>query len=74
MLLEGEPAKRLDSTTRIRKLIDNRTTSSQADVATVKEWLQEEFPTLVTDMTKADVQTKIESLAQSLYKALAVYY
>jgi hypothetical protein len=37
MLLEGEPARRLDSTPRIRRLIDRRSSATQLDVETVKE-------------------------------------
>jgi len=55
MLLEGDPAKRLDSTPRIRKLIDTWITATEKNVVDVKEWLQEEFPTSVTDVAEADV-------------------
>jgi hypothetical protein len=74
MLLEGEPARRLDSTPRIRKIIDKRATATQFDVDTVKEWLTEEFPTSVQDITEADVQTEIENLSQGNEEALATYY
>jgi hypothetical protein len=75
MLMEGEPAKRLDSTPRIRKLIDRRSTDSpQIDVDTVKEWLMEEFPSSVQDVTETDVQTEIEGLLQMADEPLAAYY
>ncbi|KAH8780636.1 hypothetical protein F5882DRAFT_463241 [Hyaloscypha sp. PMI_1271] len=74
MLLKGEPARRLDSTPRIRRLINNRASASGADIDTVKEWLMEEFPTSVDDVTKADVQSEIESLEQGTTEALAAYY
>jgi hypothetical protein len=74
MLLEGEPARRLDSTPRIRRLIDNREAAAAAHVNTVKEWLMEEFPTSVEDVTEIDVQSEIESLEQGPAEALASYY
>jgi len=42
--------------------------------AEIKEWLQEEFPTLVTDVTEIDVQTEIDSLSQGSEEPLAQYY
>ena len=74
MLLEEEPARRLDSTPRIRRIIDKRSTATKEDVNTIKEWLTEEFPTSVQDITESDVQTEIENLAQEKDEALATYY
>jgi hypothetical protein len=64
----------LDSTPRIRKLIDNRDTATDNDVNVVKEWLMEEFPTSVDDITEIDVQTEIKSLEQGPTEALGAYY
>jgi hypothetical protein len=63
MLLEREPARRLDSTPQIRKLVDKHSTAVSEHVETVKEWLIEEFPTSVEDLAEANVQTEIEDLS-----------
>ena len=55
MLLEGEPTRRLNSTPRIRKLVNNRTIATKGDIETIKEWLIEEFLTLVNDVTEVDI-------------------
>ena len=55
MLLEGEPARRLNSMPRIRKLVDNCTIATEGDIETIKEQLMEEFLTLVDDVTEVDV-------------------
>jgi hypothetical protein len=74
MLLEGEPARRLDSILRIRKIVNKRSEATQVDMNTIKEWLTEEFPISVQDITEADIQTEIENLSQGANKALAIYY
>jgi hypothetical protein len=56
MLLEGEAAKRLDSTPRLRRIVDQHSTAKARDVDDIKEWLQEEFPTAVTDVAEVDMQ------------------
>jgi len=55
MLLKGEPARCLNSIPRIRKLIDNRASANEANIETIKEWLMEEFLTLVDDVTEINV-------------------
>lgn len=47
MLLEGEPARRLDSTPRIRRIINKRSTATREDINIIKEWLTEKFPTSI---------------------------
>lgn len=72
MLFGGEPAKRLDSTPRIRKILDRRANAIQYDVTTVKEWIQEEFPMAVTDVT---VHTEMDQLRLLDHdEPLAAYY
>ena len=74
MLLEGEPAKRLDSTPPIREIIDNRETATTQDVNHVRDWLLEEFPTAVTDVAKTDVHVEIGQWRQGRDEPLAAYY
>lgn len=71
---QGEPTKSLDSTPRLRKNVDRRNTAKEGDVEYIKEWLQEEFPTSVTDVAEVDVQTEIDSLSQGREEPLAQYY
>jgi hypothetical protein len=42
----------------------------KGEVAEIKEWLQEEFPVLVTDV-KIDLQKKIDPLTQGSEEPLA---
>jgi hypothetical protein len=62
MLLKDKPARRLDFTPRIRKLINNREFAIAINVETIKEWLIEEFLSFIDNITKIDMQNKIESL------------
>jgi hypothetical protein len=55
MLLESGLLKRLDSPPRVKKVVDNFTRMPrEREAAEVKEWLQEELPTLVTGITEID--------------------
>jgi hypothetical protein len=62
MLLDDKLACRLDFTPRIRKLINNREFAIAINVETIKEWLIEEFLSFIDNITKIDMQNKIESL------------
>jgi hypothetical protein len=74
ILLEDEPATRLESTPWIRKIIDKRRNASAADVQTVKNWLMGEFPILVENGPDEDIQSDIEAFAQGGSESLSSYY
>ncbi|KAM3084949.1 hypothetical protein ACMFMG_003393 [Clarireedia jacksonii] len=74
MLLDGTAAERLDSTPRIRRIMDNLSKATEKDVEIVKEWLLEEFPAEVSDISESNIQSEIESFAQKKDEALFAYY
>ncbi|KAM3085985.1 hypothetical protein ACMFMG_003035 [Clarireedia jacksonii] len=50
ILLEGAPAKKLDSNPRIRSIMDQLEKATQEDMDTVKQWLKDEYPVDVADL------------------------
>lgn len=59
----------MDSTPRIRRIVNCQTPGCGLD--DIKEWLQEEFPTAVTDVAEVDVQIESDLLSQGREEALA---
>ncbi|KAM3082544.1 hypothetical protein ACMFMF_002202 [Clarireedia jacksonii] len=74
ILLEGAPAKKLDSTPRIRNIMDQLEKATQEDMDTVKQWLKDEYPVDVADLPETDLQSEIESFRQNGNESMAAYY
>jgi len=74
MLFHGEAAKRLDSTPRIRRIVEDRDTATDTEVEEVKNWMQEEFPKEISDTVEENLQSEIEHLGQNETESLQNYY